>query len=104
MTQMEMGQTAGALSRAAVLVADAKADFDGLAARLDVQLESSRGLWLGAGSDAFFALQDAWQARQRQIVGALDGLAASLRTTEADNAATDELQSAHFARYAARLG
>lgn len=104
MSHLEMGQSAGALARGAALVADAKTDFDGLAARLETQLGAIRGQWLGAGGDAFFLLQEAWSRQQRRIVGALDGFAAALRATEADNTATDQAQSAHYLRYAALLG
>jgi WXG100 family type VII secretion target len=104
MTSHEMGQAAGALTRAAGLVAEARVDLDGLSARLDAQVQGTRGQWLGAGADAFFLLADAWTAKQRRVVAALDGFESRLRATEADNAATDEAQQAAFGRYAARLG
>jgi len=104
MTSTEMGHAAGALSRAAAMTAEAKADLDGVGARLDAQLQGHRGQWLGGGAEAFFGLQDAWSAKQRRIVAALDGFESRLRSTEADQDTTDEAQHAAFARYAARLG
>lgn len=104
MTQMEMGQSAGALSRAAGLVADARTDFDGLAQRLSARLDGARGQWVGAGGTAFFALHAQWTSRQQQVVAALEGFETRLRATEADTMATDDQISAAFHRYTALLG
>ena len=98
------GQGDHTLSRAAGLVADAKSDFDQMAAGLSGQIESHRSHWQGAGANAFFALHQAWTERQRRVVAALDGFAASLRITEADNIATDEGQSQPYLSTLSRLG
>lgn len=100
----EMGQGEGTLTKAAGLVADAKADFDRLSSKLDGQIQGLRGRWAGAGGQAFFALHQAWTEKQRVIVGALNEFEAALTSTEKDNLATDEAQSAHYTRTASRLG
>lgn len=100
----EMGQGEHTLSRAAGMVADAQHDLDGLSRRLDAQVAGLQGGWSGAGGTAFFALHQAWTERQSAITSALAGLEAGLRSTERDNVATDQDQSAHYHRTAARLG
>lgn len=100
----EMGQGEGTLSRAAGLVAQAKADFDVLSNRLEQQILGQQGAWVGAGGSAFFRLHQAWTDRQRAITGALHEFEASLTSTEKDNLRTDEAQSSTFSRVAGRLG
>ena len=100
----EMGQGERTLTRAAGLVADAKTDLDGLSRRLDAQVAGLQGRWAGAGASAFFALHQAWTEKQTVITGALHEFEASLTSTERDNLATDDAQSAHFRRTAGRLG
>jgi WXG100 family type VII secretion target len=103
-TAPDMGQGEHTLSRAAGLVADARSDLDGLNRRLDGQVAGLQGRWTGAGGSAFFALHRAWTERQASIAATLDAFEASLRSTERDNLATDDAQSAHYHRTAARLG
>jgi uncharacterized protein YukE len=100
----EMGQAHGALSTAAGMVAGAKADFDQLDRELVGHLEAAQALWTGRGGAAFLSLGRAWTERQRTIVGALADFEASLRSTERDNVATDDAQSAAFAHQLQRLG
>jgi WXG100 family type VII secretion target len=100
----EMGQGEGTLSKAAGLVVDAKADFDGLKDTLTNQIAGIRGMWVGQGGSAFFNLQEAWTQRQTTILNALNEFEASLRSTEKDNTTTDDTQSANFNRNASRLG
>lgn len=99
----EFGQGEGSLTRAAVLVADAKQDFDTCARRLDEQIHALKGRWVGQGGAAFFTLHEAWTQRQNAIVQALDRFEASLVSTERDNLATDEDQSSRYLRTAGRL-
>ena len=100
----EMGQGQATLSVAAGRVADARSDFDRLDHELVQHLDAARARWTGQGAAAFQALGLAWAERQRTITGALDGFAASLRSTETDNTTTDETQSAAFTRSRQRLG
>ena len=100
----DMGQGEGTLTRAAGMVADAKADFDGFSRRLEGQIAGLQGRWTGAGAAAFFALHQAWTEQQNVITRALDEFEVSLTTTERDNVATDEAQSANYHRTAGRLG
>jgi WXG100 family type VII secretion target len=100
----EMGQGERTLTRAAGLVADAKADFDGLSKALEGQIHGLQGRWAGAGGSAFFALHQAWTEKQRVITSALNEFEASLTSTERDNMSTDETQSSNFNNYAAKLG
>ena len=100
----EMGQGEGTLSRAAVLVADAKRDFDALSRQLEGRIQGLQGRWAGQGGAAFFALHAAWSDKQRTIVGALDDFERSLHTTEKDFVGTDQVQQANFQRNADRLG
>lgn len=99
----EMGQGQATLSLAAGRVADARHDFDRLDGELVQHLDAARATWTGRGGTAFTALGHAWADKQRTITGALDGFAAALRSTEADNTATDEAQSAVFSRNHQRL-
>ena len=85
----ELGQGAGVLSHAAVLVHEARADFAAQSRTLDGQIQAVRGRWVGSGAQAFFALHAGWQERHRQVMTALDRLATSLTATERDNLATD---------------
>lgn len=103
-TAQLFGQGDGALSRAAGIVAVAKVDLDGLAARLAGQLAEGETRWQGVGGAAFFALLTTWHQKQRQIVSALDDFAAALRATERDNLATDEAQASDYARTQSLLG
>ena len=75
-----------------------------LGAELGHHLDAARSRWTGQGGAAFTALGEAWSARQRVIVGALDGFAAALRSTEHDNTTTDDTQAAAFGRAQQRLG
>lgn len=99
----EMGQGEGTLSRAAGLVAEAKADFDSLSNNLSGQISGLQGRWAGAGGSAFFALHQAWTDKQRVITTALNEFEASLTSTERDNMATDDTQSSNYNRVAGRL-
>jgi WXG100 family type VII secretion target len=104
MSAAEMGQGEGTLTKAAGLVADAKADFDRLALKLDGQIQGLQGKWAGAGGTAFFSLHQAWTEKQKIIVGALNEFEASLTSTEKDNISTDDAQMANYNRTAGRLG
>jgi WXG100 family type VII secretion target len=99
----EFGQGAGTLSKAAGLVTDARADFTTIANRLSGQIAGVQGKWGGSGASAFFTLHNAWNEKQKVIVDALDEFAASLQTTEKDNLATDDAQSANYTRLNGRL-
>jgi uncharacterized protein YukE len=100
----EMGQGRGALSRAAGLVADARADFERYNTEVVERIDAARATWFGQGSTAFNALGHAWSERQRTIINALDGFEMALRATERDNIATDDAQSSVFVRGQQRLG
>lgn len=100
----EMGQGEGTLSKAAVLVADAKKDFDGFSSKLDGQISGLRGKWGGAGAQAFFMLHTAWTEKQKVITNALNEFESSLQVTEKDNINTDDAQSANYHRTSSRLG
>ena len=100
----EMGQGERTLSRAAGLVADAKQDFDGLSKALEGQIAGVQGKWAGAGGNAFFALHQEWTQKQAVITNALNEFEASLTSTEKDNMATDDTQSANFNKLTGRLG
>jgi WXG100 family type VII secretion target len=100
----QMGQSDGALSAAAVRVAEARRDFDHLDRELRQHLDAARASWTGRGAAAFHGLGLAWSQRQQTIVRALDDFEGSLRATEQDNVATDESQSSVFASAQRRLG
>jgi uncharacterized protein YukE len=93
-----LAQSDGALSRAARLVAAARTDLDGIAARLAAQLTDTERQWRGAGATSFFAMHAAWDAKHRQIVAVLSDFEQALLATQADNLRTDEAQSATYAR------
>ena len=104
MSAPEMGQDEGTLGKGAGLVAVARVDLDRISSRLDGQIQALRGRWQGAGGTAFFALHQAWTEKQRTIVSALDSFEMALTGTERDNVATDQAQSAAYARTTSRLG
>lgn len=104
MSSQQMGQAQGVLSAAARAVAEARLDLDRLDTELVRHLDEARTRWSGQGAAAFWALGLAWSDRQRTIVGALDGFAAALRSTEQLNTATDDAQAAAFGRARGRLG
>lgn len=97
-------QADGALSRAASEVEAARTDLTQIGGRLESALGGLRGAWQGAGGTAFAQVHETWQAQQQRIVGALDGLAESMRGTEQANSAADEAQAQALGRFAARLG
>ena len=91
------------LSRAASMVAAAKADFIRDAANLENQINGLRGRWQGAGGNAFFALHQAWTEKQRTILGALERFEGSLRSAEQINTSADHEPEANQAHLAGRL-
>jgi uncharacterized protein YukE len=100
----EMGQGRGALSRAAGLLADARADLERYNTEVVERIDSARATWVGRGGTAFSALGHAWSDKQRTITAALDGFEVALRSTERDYTSTDEVQSSMFTRNRQRLG
>ena len=102
-TPNEMLAGDGVLSRAAEMVAAARADLTRDAGSLESQVNGLRSRWQGAGGRAFFGLHQAWTEKQRVIVGALDRFEHSLRATERDNVSTDETQQGHQLALSARL-
>ena len=102
-TSNEMLAGDGVLSRAAEMVATARADLTRDAASLETRIDGLRGRWQGAGGQAFFALHRAWTDKQRVVVAALDRFEQSLRSTERDNVSTDETQRDHQVALAGRL-
>lgn len=86
-TQMWAGE--GSLGRASALVAEARGDFDRLAAVLTDRIASDQARWQGGGGRSFFTLQQSWAEKQRRIVAALSGFERALLDTQAANAATD---------------
>lgn len=103
MSSNEMGQGEGTLSRAAGMVAEARADFDRLSNKLEGQIQGLQGRWVGAGGSAFFQLHQAWTEKQRVIVSALNEFEQSLTSTERDNVNTDDTQMSNYNRNASRL-
>ena len=100
----EFGQGEGVLTRAAGMVADARADFHNISKQLTDQISQVQGRWGGQGATAFFALQQAWTEKQQVIVDSLNELESSLGLTERDNVSTDESQRASFAHLTHQLG
>ena len=104
MVAAEMGQGQGTLSKAAGMVADARADFTTISGKLGDQIAGVQGQWGGQGATAFFALHQAWTEKQKIIVDALDEFSNSLTGTEKDNTNTDDTQNASFTKLTGRLG
>lgn len=102
----EVGLTAAekALSKAADAVVSAKGDVNTQCAQLSSQIESIGARWGGQGAVAFRQLHDAWQQKQKKILGALDQFEESLRQTERDNVSTDESQASVSTNLMNRLG
>lgn len=103
-TPNEMRAEAGVLRLAANLVDQAQADFTSLSADLDSRITGMRAQWQGSGGLAFANLQQAWQDKQRVIVGALADFEASLVGTDAANLATDDDQASINAGLTSALG
>lgn len=104
MARYDYGQGAHTLTTAMARVRDARSDLDAVTRQIDARVAGEQVSWRGAGGGAFFALHQAWQARVRTIVGALDDFAAALSATESVNVATDEAAEATMTRLAGRLG
>ncbi|CAB4705150.1 MAG: WXG100 family type VII secretion target [Actinobacteria bacterium] len=100
----EYGQGDKTLTRAAGMVAEAKGEFDGISKTLMNNVESLKAQWGGQGSTAFQALAMAWNEKQQKIVNALNEFEANLTTTEKDNLATDDQQSASLVGLQNSLG
>ena len=100
---MGLSQGEGSLTQAADRVSEARGDLMVLADQLSGQLDALRGQWAGAGAAAFAQVHQAWQDKQRRIVGALDGLSSSLIDTDRVTTAADAAQSDVMTRTAARL-
>jgi WXG100 family type VII secretion target len=100
----EYGQAHGALTRAASMVSDAKADFVKISATLSDQIQSVQGKWGGQGAQAFFVLHQTWTEKQRTIVNALDDFSHSLTSTEKLNTSNDENVGATYSHLSNRLG
>jgi WXG100 family type VII secretion target len=100
----EFGQGEGTLSRAAGLVDTAKTDFTALRNKLTGQIADIQGKWGGQGATAFHTLYTAWDEKQKVIESALNEFSSALTTSEKDNIATDEEQSAGFRGLEGRLG
>ncbi|BBH17656.1 hypothetical protein Back2_19430 [Nocardioides baekrokdamisoli] len=98
-----IGLTTGALDRAAALVGAARADLLGLGGRLTARLAESQTGWRGDGARSFSSFQITWSERHREIVGALDGFEAALRSSEAITQRTDVEQAQTYAGAAAGL-
>ena len=92
MAAADYGQGEKTLSRAAGLVADVKAEFDGISKQLMTNVETLRSQWGGQGSTAFQTLAMAWNEKQQKIVSALNEFEQNLITTEKDNVSTDDAQ------------
>lgn len=104
MSSNEMGMGEGTLTKAAGLVAEARADFDRLSGRLEGQIAALQGKWAGAGGQAFFTLHRSWTEKQKVIVSALDEFESSLVGTEKDAMSTDDTQASNYTRNLNRLG
>ncbi len=104
MANADYGQGQGTLTRAAGMVAEARADFTSISHELSGKIQSVQSQFVGQGGSAFFALHQAWTERQRAIVKALDDFADSLQLTERDNVSTDESMGASFHNLSHRLG
>ena len=99
----EYGQATGALTRAAGMVSDAKADFNAISAKLTDQISGVQSQWGGQGASAFFVLHQTWTEKQRTIVNALEDFSQSLTSTEKDNTNTDDTQSQSLNKLTSRL-
>jgi WXG100 family type VII secretion target len=102
----EAGLTAAerALSKAAESVDTARNDVTQRCSELGGQIDAIGAKWGGQGAVAFRQLHQAWQEKQRKIVGALDQFSESLRQTEKDNVATDQARADASANLMNRLG
>ena len=83
MSTNQMWAGEGSLGRAASMVAEARVDFDRLAAVLTAEIAGHQSRWQGSGGSAFFAVQQAWTDKQRTIVAALNGFEQALLGTQA---------------------
>ena len=90
MSTNQMWAGEGSLGRAASTVAEARVDFDRLAAVLTDRIAGEQARWQGSGGHAFVALHQAWTDKQRTIVAALTRFEEALVGTQAANTATDD--------------
>lgn len=94
----------GVLAAASETVLQARVDVLQRSQRLEGEIASLTGAWSGEGARAFERLHQAWQEKQRRVVGALDDLSAALEETGRDTVATDAAQADASALLLSRLG
>lgn len=94
----------GVLAAASGKVLEARVDVLQRSQRLEGEIASLAGAWSGEGARAFERLHQAWQEKQRRVVGALDDLATALDETGRDTTATDAAQADVSALLLSRLG
>ena len=100
----EFGQGEQVLTRAAGMVAEARADFEGHAKTLSGQIDAIRNRWGGAGASAFFVLHQAWTEKHQVVISALDKFALDLVDTERDNTRVDDEAGAFMNNLINKLG
>lgn len=92
------------LTRGAQMVASAKGDLDQQLSALRGKLSGIGAQWRGAGSSAFQQTMVRWDEDARKITSALNEFEQNLRSSEQTYTASDETQSATFAKLSGRLG
>lgn len=93
-----------ALTNSAGLVATAHGDLTQQLSVLRGKISSLQPMWKGAGAAAFQQVMVRWDEDSRKITSALNEFEANLRQSEQVYNATDDAQSATFAKLNGRLG
>lgn len=100
----EVTKQDNALTRGAQLTAAARGDLEQQLSALRGKLAGIGAQWRGAGSTAFQATMARWDEDARRITQALNDFEANLRSSEQAYTASDETQSATYAKLSGRLG
>lgn len=80
----------GALKAGQVAVNDAKAGIDAQTKKVRGEIAQLSGMWTGSAAGAFNRLMEEWDTQARKINDVLIQLEGALKSTEQDQAATEE--------------
>jgi WXG100 family type VII secretion target len=85
-----IGAEEGAIKAGAQAAIAASAAIRRTSDQVQNEVESTRGRWVGVGSDQFRALMAQWDEKTEAMIKVLDQLAEDLGATEQDRAAQED--------------
>lgn len=94
----------GALRRGQQAVAEAKSGIDQRTKQVRGEIEQLRGFWTGAAAGSFTQLMTRWDQETVKLNNVLIELEAALRSTETDQAQTEESHQQAISGLGAMMG